>query len=541
MVLAMVLSIIPAFTYQNVKAEEATEITTAEAFKEAITNGGTVKLMNDIRVDGWPRFSQDNPVNIDLNGNTVTLDGPIISSNGASGDITVKNGNIVAPTDTELYNEYAFFYIQGPVTMNIEDVTFDGKSNVNQILYVNGSANITMTNTTITGGNNVAGSGDTAGFAVQNGAGTVVLNNCTIKDNVYAGSDQTSKDMFIGAQQKVTINGGSYGNIFMNQNEYSETHGPGYLIINDGEYEAIYVEYDAYLAHVTINEGTVDELVINGDANGGEVSGEIIAGGTYGKITIVNPNTDVDNYVATGYKSINNPNGTITVTKDENYVSVKVDGNDYIKNVKIGTEITMPADDALGYYAQVGEDMIAVAPGAGYTVHSEVNFYSIGNITVTIEKGAAVRMMDPTGVRFKANISANEDILDQSKGIVTEGMLITANDLFEQNGSILTKESNYKYIDVENTGWLSNQVGQYCASVVNINPANYTREFVATAYVDIHYLDGSVKTIYGEDGVRYSNPRSATYIAKKVKEDINYYNSLTDSEKANIDKFVAAE
>lgn len=122
-------------------------------------------------------------------------------------------------------------------------------------------------------------------------------------------------------------------------------------------------------------------------------------------------------------------------------------------------------------------------------------------------------------------------------GLVTEGVLITSKDLFEQNGSALTKDSKYKFIDVKNSGWLNNQIENYVAAVVNIDKSNYTREFIATAYAQIHYQDGSVETIYGSEGARYSDSRSVSYIAKQIKLDSNYYNSLSTTNKNIIDRF----
>ena len=51
----------------------------------------------------------------------------------------------------------------------------------------------------------------------------------------------------------------------------------------------------------------------------------------------------------------------------------------------------------------------------------------------------------------------------------------------------MTIDSEYKFIDVKNSGWLNNQIGNYAATVVNIDKSNYTREFIATAYAQIHY------------------------------------------------------
>ena len=180
---------------------------------------------------------------------------------------------------------------------------------------------------------------------------------------------------------------------------------------------------------------------------------------------------------------------------------------------------------------------MAYKPGDKIKVTDDMQLFSIDNISVSIDKKASIRLNDPTGLRFSAKVTGDEAILDQSKGLVTEGVLITSKDLFEQNGSTLTKDSKYKFIDVKNSGWLNNQTGNYAAAVVNIDKSNYTRDFIATAYAQIHYQDGSVETIYGSEDARYSNSRSVSYIAKQIKLDSNYYNSLSTTNKNIIDRF----
>lgn len=106
-----------------------------------------------------------------------------------------------------------------------------------------------------------------------------------------------------------------------------------------------------------------------------------------------------------------------------------------------------------------------------------------------------------------------------------------------QEKNQMTIDSKYKFIDVKNSGWLNNQIGNYAAAVVNIDKSNYTREFIATAYAQIHYQDGSVETIYGSEGARYSDSCSVSYIAKQIKLDSNYYNSLSTTNKNIIDRF----
>ena len=50
---------------------------------------------------------------------------------------------------------------------------------------------------------------------------------------------------------------------------------------------------------------------------------------------------------------------------------------------------------------------------------------------------------------------------------ITEGTLITANDIYEAKGTPLTLTSDYTKIDVKNNGWFQNKVGTYCGSYQN--------------------------------------------------------------------------
>lgn len=54
--------------------------------------------------------------------------------------------------------------------------------------------------------------------------------------------------------------------------------------------------------------------------------------------------------------------------------------------------------------------------------------------------------------------------------------------------------------DVVNTGWYKETNDTYCASLINIVPANYTRFFNARAYANIPYENADATTVYSEDG-----------------------------------------
>lgn len=541
MVLTMILTVPVITSTGTVEADESqiTSISTADEYVNLFKNGGSGKLTSNITVSEKEIYcSSSEDVELDLNGYTVTTTAGIITKAKSTNKIAIKNGKIIANSSASAYNDNGLIRLQSSNILNLTDVVLDGNKNVAYVLYVNGTANITMTNVTAKGGNNYDCIDTyTGGITFQNGKGTVTLNNCTVNDNAYGDpDDQTAKDMFIGGEYKVTINGGIYGNVFMNQNYYSETHDTGYLHINDGTYDLVYTEYDEVLAHVVINSGHVKHLYINGDKNGNSQTGEIIKGGTFDKITIADAGKTMDDYTALGVKNTENSDGTITSTVEEP-LTVTIDDSIYKDNVLYRETITLPDEKNMGYYATTNGKVVAYKPGDKIKVTDNVTLKSIEDITVSVDKKASIRINDPTGLRFSAKVIGDEQLLDQNKGIVTEGILITSKDLFEQNGSSLTKDSKYTFIDVKNTGWLNNQTGSYAAAIVNINKNNYAREFVATAYVQIHYQDGTVETIYGNDNERYSSPRSVRYVASQIKNDVNYYNSLSDSDRNTIDKF----
>ena len=541
MVLTMILTVPVITSTGTVEADESqiTSISTADEYVNLFKNGGSGKLTSNITVSEKEIYcSSSEDVELDLNGYTVTTTAGIITKAKSTNKIAIKNGKIIANSSASAYNDNGLIRLQSSNILDLTDVVLDGNKNVAYVLYVNGTANITMTNVTAKGGNNYDCIDTyTGGVTFQNGKGTVTLNNCTVNDNAYGDpDDQTAKDMFIGGEYKVTINGGTYGNVFMNQNYYSETHDTGYLHINDGTYDLVYTEYDEVLAHVVINAGHVKHLYINGDKNGNSQTGEIIKGGTFDKITIADAGKKLDDYTALGVKNIVSDDGKITSSKVDN-LKVSIDGQTYNDNVLYRETVTLPSSDNWGYYYVSNGKSVAYKPGDEIKVTENMQLLSIDNISVSIDKKASIRLNDPTGLRFSAKVTGDEAILDQSKGIVTEGVLITSRDLFEQNGSTLTKDSKYKFIDVKNSGWLNNQIGNYAAAVVNIDKSNYTREFIATAYAQIHYQDGSVETIYGSEDSRYSNSRSVSYIAKQIKLDSNYYNSLSTTTKNIIDRF----
>ncbi|MFQ9515703.1 MAG: hypothetical protein ACLRZ9_07720 [Eubacterium sp.] len=145
-----------------------------------------------------------------------------------------------------------------------------------------------------------------------------------------------------------------------------------------------------------------------------------------------------------------------------------------------------------GYYS----DGKMYKAGTDYTVTADVEFTSVteDNLKVTAANGAGIRLTDPSGIRFQATIEADDTIL--ASDVISEGTIITAKDIYDNNGSTLTLDSAYEKAVIPNSGWYNNQTGTYCGSLVNMTSPNYVREFIAVAYVTVNYADGSATTIY---------------------------------------------
>ncbi|MFQ9514783.1 MAG: hypothetical protein ACLRZ9_03040 [Eubacterium sp.] len=205
----------------------------------------------------------------------------------------------------------------------------------------------------------------------------------------------------------------------------------------------------------------------------------------------------------------------------EKYVSptysVEIDGTETAK-VEKNAIYTLPTDAEYGYFD--GTNMYK--PGDTVTVTSDIVFTSVNELSVTVAQGAGIRLNGSAGIRFRATaVSDNMDAL--ASDAITEGMLITANDLYENLGnSTLDLSSTYPYKNIDNSGWFdvngngvedNDEIGTYCGSIVNIMESNYIRNFIARAYVTITYTDGETLTVYSKD---MSSVRSIAQVAQNL-------------------------
>ena len=177
---------------------------------------------------------------------------------------------------------------------------------------------------------------------------------------------------------------------------------------------------------------------------------------------------------------------------------------------------------------------------------SDVKIYdSIGFLPAFgLVSGAQVRMDEPTGLRFTGVLGKHYvDGLRKTYGEedVTIGMLITPTDYLD--GIEFTKEAldnsaalanyEYKYLEIDATTILTEGTNyKVNCAIVNIQEANYSREFSAILYIKI--TDGdTVSYSYSSYNAEY-NSRSVAYVASVALSDMkeeqggDYQNTVTD-------------
>lgn len=221
--------------------------------------------------------------------------------------------------------------------------------------------------------------------------------------------------------------------------------------------------------------------------------------------------------------------------------TVSIDGTE--KQYEEGATIAVPADGQ-GYYNVTKKE--AYAPGTELTVDENMTLKSI-KLSVTMTKGASIRLAAPTGLRFQTTVTSGNGIAADeilNSPTVTTGTLITTLDLYTTHGNTLTqdskKDSTYTVLDIENDGWFNDgtktETGKFCGSIIKIQSGNYDREFIAVGYATINYSNGKSKTVYAN--VTENNAKSIQGVAKKIQGSAAY-NKYTPAQKAIIDKYIA--
>lgn len=180
-----------------------------------------------------------------------------------------------------------------------------------------------------------------------------------------------------------------------------------------------------------------------------------------------------------------------------------------------GDTYTVNGDATYGYY--YNEEMYK--KGDGLTVKDNINLEAVNTLNLSIANGAGIRTADPYGMRFQTTVTSDNYKAVNEQKAIKEGMLITTKDLYEKNGNVLEKESNYTKLDIANNGWYgeneSAKTNTYCGSVVNIKEENFARGFIANAYVTITYKDGTTTTVYSDN---MSDTRSVAQVAYNMTQ-----------------------
>ncbi len=192
----------------------------------------------------------------------------------------------------------------------------------------------------------------------------------------------------------------------------------------------------------------------------------------------------------------------------------------------VDNKVTL-GDAAYGYFC----DGKMYAPNSEVTVETDMVFTSVNELSVTMADGAGIRYIGTAGIRFQSTVlSDNMDAV--ASNAITEGTLITANDIYEAKGTDLTLTSDYTKLDVVNSGWYQDTVGTYCGSICDVVESNYIRNFTARAYVTINYENGDAVTVYSSMGP----VRSISQVASAVKAA--GYIGIAEEYQSTIDSFI---
>ena len=157
------------------------------------------------------------------------------------------------------------------------------------------------------------------------------------------------------------------------------------------------------------------------------------------------------------------------------------------------------------------------APNTKVEAVDGMTFRSVNELSVSMADGAGIRYIGNEegtgGIRFQARI-ASDNMAAVASSAITEGTLITANDIYEAFEKELTLTYSHDKINVKNSGWFNGEIGTYCGSICRVNESNYTRNFIARAYVTVNYENADAVTIYSNMGPA----RNISYIANEVKK-----------------------
>lgn len=229
-------------------------------------------------------------------------------------------------------------------------------------------------------------------------------------------------------------------------------------------------------------------------------------------------------------------------------VDIKVDGVS-VGTVSQGGSFTLPAVAQYGYL--VGDKLYK----PGTTVEDitsdtgTISIDSIDSINISTHPGAAIRIDGPAGIRFVTRITSvqrcdGQEIktkLNNTEAFDCYTLIITEDDYWDTLDENFTLESieshglSY-YLKVKNSGWLSGNVGDFSAGILNVKTENWNRNFTARGFLELKYENGETQKEYAT----YTEfSRSIAYVAVQIKNTPEEYNHLTDDEKARVDTYAS--
>lgn len=207
-------------------------------------------------------------------------------------------------------------------------------------------------------------------------------------------------------------------------------------------------------------------------------------------------------------------------------------------------------DAKYGYY-DINKNVIYKA-GSTIKVKDNMHLVSIKDIKLSFTNGAAIRIdagdtvTTPGGIRFQAKLDVtcgDDGYKNTIINALQAGTMITTKDILENSRQEYTVENIEKIgtvLNVVNKGWKNVETHTFNASLINIVEADYTRYFVAKAYVKVPYAnDVPAEYVYSENdaGSAEQVERSISDIAKTISG--NGYDGIDDENiKSLINSFI---
>ena len=253
-VLATILALVMAIGLCSVSWANATEVKTEAELTAAVSNGGEIKLTENITLTSTLNLAKE-----------VIIDG--------QGKYTIKAADNF--TSGSNNNTACVLYVSATVTL--KNVTVNGNEKCRVIFCDKGK--LTIDGATITNGKAPDFVGGFIGGVYMTSSASFEMNSGSIVGNKKVENYQNdnylqySSDLWIGANATgalTAINGGTIGNVFVNSNEYSANN-PGSFTMNGGTVTNLYVEHDkGYGAKFKYTDGTIEHLYLSKENGNGQ-------------------------------------------------------------------------------------------------------------------------------------------------------------------------------------------------------------------------------------------------------------------------------